>query len=373
MKKRNVMILVLLLVIGFATVSTTLILNGTVNIGANENEFIVIFTEVKLNGEKKNNFIDKATKRTITFETNKLTTLNEETILEYKVTNTSRLYDANVKIVCNFVDTEENIVESNDYIELMYDPDQMVIEAGKSKNGSVTAKLIKVSTEDQSVGIKCTLSANAIERNSLGEEYVPTNEWRITADNDNNGEISNGDLITLGTESFYVYNVEDEKVFALAQYNLYVGYIYDGSTVSLLENPTGLQDSRAVGYTKGYPHTATVPFHETSYVYETSDIKPYVDDYAKKLSELNDDIENVRLITKEELEAAGCNSNNRTCQGAPYYLYSTSYWTSTPYEPMPLDIWNVLTNGTFYYSYYIYYKNVCGVRPVVELSRALFN
>ena len=39
MKKRNIMILVFMLVIGFAAVSTTLVINGTLNIGYNEENF----------------------------------------------------------------------------------------------------------------------------------------------------------------------------------------------------------------------------------------------------------------------------------------------------------------------------------------------
>ena len=172
MKKRNIIILVILLVVGFASVSTTLLLNGMVGINSNENEFNVIFTKANLNGEKRKDFIDKETKRTITFETNKLSTLNEEAILDYEVTNTSRLYDADVKIICNFVDTEENIVESNDYIAIEYEPKSMRILSGKTEAGSIVAKLVKASTEDQSVSIKCTLNATATERDSLGEEYV---------------------------------------------------------------------------------------------------------------------------------------------------------------------------------------------------------
>ena len=39
MKKRNIMILVFMLVIGFAAVSTTLVINGNLNIGYNEENF----------------------------------------------------------------------------------------------------------------------------------------------------------------------------------------------------------------------------------------------------------------------------------------------------------------------------------------------
>ena len=39
MKKRNIIILIFLLVIGFAAVSTTLVINGNLNIGYNTEDF----------------------------------------------------------------------------------------------------------------------------------------------------------------------------------------------------------------------------------------------------------------------------------------------------------------------------------------------
>lgn len=172
MRRRNILVLILLLVVGFAAVSATLYINGTINFGANKNDFKIIFTNAKLNNVERKDFIDSETKQTITFTTNKLTSIDEEAVLDYEVTNTSRIYDADVKIVCNLVDEEENIIGSNDYISITYKPNSMTLEAGKTDTGSITAKLIKASTEDQSVGIKCTLEATAKERDKLGDEYV---------------------------------------------------------------------------------------------------------------------------------------------------------------------------------------------------------
>ena len=159
MKKRNVMILVVLLVIGFASVSTTLVLNGTIGIASKEDDFNVIFTSAKLNEVNRNDFIDKETKQTITFATEKLSIVNEEAVLDYEVTNTSRLYDGEVEINCE--------VPENEYVAVEYEPKRMTVKAGESNVGKITAKLIKASTEDDSISIKCTLNATAIERNSL--------------------------------------------------------------------------------------------------------------------------------------------------------------------------------------------------------------
>ena len=50
MKKRNIIILIFLLVIGFAAVSTTLVINGNLNIGYNTEDFEsgVIFTKAEI-------------------------------------------------------------------------------------------------------------------------------------------------------------------------------------------------------------------------------------------------------------------------------------------------------------------------------------
>ena len=129
------MTLVLLLAIGFATVSSTLLLNGVIGISSNQDDFNIIFTSAKLNNRKRNDFIDQETKQTINFETDKLTTIEEEAVLDYEVTNTSRLYDGEVEIDC--------IVPDNEYVVVDYQPRSMTVEAGKKDTGRITAKLIK--------------------------------------------------------------------------------------------------------------------------------------------------------------------------------------------------------------------------------------
>ncbi|MCI8794762.1 MAG: hypothetical protein HFI73_05240, partial [Bacilli bacterium] len=101
MKKRKyvVIVLVLMLVIGFAAVTSTLVINGVLNIGENRDDFKIIFTSAKIDGTKRNDVIS-SDKTVINYETKTLTTIDEESILDYEVTNTSRNYDAEVDIVC---------------------------------------------------------------------------------------------------------------------------------------------------------------------------------------------------------------------------------------------------------------------------------
>lgn len=164
-RKNMTLVLVVLLVIGFASVSTSLMINGLIGVGSNEGDFNIIFTSAKLNNRKRNDFIEPTEKKTLTFETDKLTILDEEAILDYEVANTSRIYDGEVVINCT--------VPDNDYVVVDYQPMSMIVEAGKTGIGRITARLKKVSVVDDKITIKCTLSASAIEKDSLGDEYVP--------------------------------------------------------------------------------------------------------------------------------------------------------------------------------------------------------
>ena len=77
MKKRiSIVVAILLLAVGFAAISTILIINGTTTVSENTDDFSVIFTSASLDGtDVYANVIDD-TKKTITFETSDLKTLN---------------------------------------------------------------------------------------------------------------------------------------------------------------------------------------------------------------------------------------------------------------------------------------------------------
>ncbi len=176
MKKRNVIILVVMLIVGFAAVTSTLVINGVLSIGENSDDFNIIFTSAKIDGTKRNDVIN-ADKTSITYETKMLTTIDEESVLDYEVTNTSRNYDAEVDIVCNIVDENDNAIEGNNiYVDMTYEPNKMILLSGETKKGKITARLIKAVTEPMDINIKCALTGTAKERDTLGDEYVDPNK-----------------------------------------------------------------------------------------------------------------------------------------------------------------------------------------------------
>ena len=176
MKKRNIIILVVMLIVGFAAVTSTLVINGVLNIGENSDDFNIIFTSAKLDGTKRDDVIG-SDKISITYETKTLTTIDEESVLDYEVTNTSRNYDAEVDIVCNVVDETGNAIEGNNiYVDMTYEPNKMILLSGETKKGKITARLIKTVTEPIDINIKCTLTGIPKERDTLGDEYIDSDK-----------------------------------------------------------------------------------------------------------------------------------------------------------------------------------------------------
>ena len=360
------MILVLLLAIGFAAVSTTLTLNGTLNIGENTQDFDVYFSKSIEDGVENKKLIKDDTHLEFTKD---MSLVGETYELEYDVTNGSRNYDANITINCT---------KSNEYVSVINEFDTTsYLNATETRRGKLTIELLKPyigTTEEptKDISITCEIVGSVVERDSLGEgtpaDKVKQSNWTITGDNDNNGEVSKGDLITLDTESFYVYDIDGDNVKAISQYNLLVGS-YN------VTNPTGLQDATALGYKSGVTTVGTVAYDSNdSNDYETSEIKTYVDAYKTKLEELNGNITEARLITKEELEALGCDSNNSTCESAPSYIYSTSYWTMSPSvddDSYAWSAWIVDTRGVVRRDL-VSSAIRFGVRPVIIISKALF-
>ena len=188
-----------------------------------------------------------------------------------------------------------------------------------------------------------------------------------------NKAIKVGTVITIGTENFYVYKYANNIVYAIAKYNLKVGGVYNsGYTAYTPEEVTNLQDPEMIGWISGQSEwKGTTPFsssevHGTNYSsYEGSIVEGYVNEYKSKLEAIGVEIEEARLITKEELEGLGCSSSGFTCSSAPSFIYSTSYWSCSPDNIN--YVWNVYSNATFGNSYYGYSNNF-GVRPVIGIS-----
>ena len=166
MKKKSMLIIAILLMsIGFAAISTTLIINGNAKVSENNEDFSVIFTAASIDGKDVYSTVVDDTKKIITFTTNELKTLNQTSILTYEVTNNSSNYDANVTVTCV---PKEGTTAKYTNIKNKLDNDATVVKAKSSVNGTLIVTLDKTSTEEVSEEYTCKLEFNAVERDTLG-------------------------------------------------------------------------------------------------------------------------------------------------------------------------------------------------------------
>lgn len=364
MKKKSLLIATIILMsIGFAAISTTLIINGSTTISENNDDFDVIFTAASRDGEDVYNSVVDSTKKTLTFETKELKTLNQVNLFGYKITNNSSNYDAEVKVVCG---PKANTTTKYTTIENDLDGKTNVIKAKESMTGTFVIKLIKTATENVTEEYTCTLQVNAVERNSLGTD----NNSTITKTGTNIG-----DQICLNTECFYIINNTGDNYTMLAKYNLYVGGRYDGDLEEYVpygNEQTGLQDASMTG------HNGVVAYSENGNSYGTSSAKDnYITGYIGKLENLkyngvDFNHDTVRLITKDELASLGCSVDDATCTGSKYsWVYSTSYWTMTPFENGSETVYTVSSDGEL--SAEIPATNFMrfGIRPVVVIPKSI--
>ena len=174
MKKRAVIIFaILLLAVGFAAISTTLIINGDTKVSENTDNFSVIFSAAILDGEDVYNEVINDTKQTINFSTSELKTKNQTSILNYEVTNNSSNYDAEITVNCKIKDNAEAKYTS---IKNELEGNTTMVKAKETLNGTLTITLNKTSTEEVNEDYVCELTFNAVERNELGL-YTGTTEW----------------------------------------------------------------------------------------------------------------------------------------------------------------------------------------------------
>ncbi len=166
MKKRaSIVVAILLLAVGFAAISTTLIINGSAKVGENADDFSVIFTKASLDGTDVYANVIDSTKKIINFTTSDLKTLNQTSILTYEVTNNSSNYDAEVTVNCKVKDGTTAKYTS---IKNELEGNATVVKAKETLNGTLTVTLNKTATEEVKEEYVCELTFNAVERDTLG-------------------------------------------------------------------------------------------------------------------------------------------------------------------------------------------------------------
>ena len=179
-RKSAIIVAILIMCIGFAAISTTLIINGAAKVGENTDDFSVMFTSASLDGQDVYANVISEDKKTITFETSELKTLNQTSVLNYEVTNNSANYDAEVQVNCK---AKENTTAKYTSITNELENNTTVVKAKETLNGTLTITLNKTATEEVREEYVCTLTFNAVERDELGKNIpdpvsFTTDSWR---------------------------------------------------------------------------------------------------------------------------------------------------------------------------------------------------
>ena len=176
MKKSAIIIVIVFMMIGFAAVSTTLIINSNIKVSENETDFDVYFSKARLDTIDVYESVISQDKKTITFNTNNLSKVGDKSTLTYEVTNNSNNYDAEVKVTC----TPEN----NKYTSITntLDVENDIIPARNRAKGRVTITLNKTAMEETTEEYTCKLEFNAVERKEVGISSNKPAEPELTND-----------------------------------------------------------------------------------------------------------------------------------------------------------------------------------------------
>ena len=285
MKKKSMLIVaVLLMSIGFAAISTTLIINGTAKVSENNEDFSVIFTAASIDGNDVYSTAVDETKKTITFRTSELKTLNQTSVLNYEVTNNSANYDAEVQVNCKVKDGTTAKYTS---IKNELEGNVTKVLAKESVNGTLTVTLNKTATEEVREEYVCTLTFNAVERDNL-ESNVPEpvtfseDSWSTIAANVKSGNTSK-------------YNVGDTKEVDLGTFGTHTVRIANKS-----ECTNGETSETACGFVVEFADIITKQkFNSTETNvggWRDSELRTYINDTICK--SLPSDLQNVITTTK---------------------------------------------------------------------------
>ena len=333
MKKKSMLIIAILLMsIGFAAISTTLIINGNAKVSENNEDFSVIFTAASIDGTDVYSTAVDETKKTITFTTGELKTLNQTSVLTYEVTNNSSNYDANVTVTCV---PKEGTTAKYTSIKNKLDNDATVVKAKESLNGTLTVTLDKVATESVTEEYTCKLEFNAVERDTIGVELTQfqKDSWSKIAANVKSGNTSK-------------YNVGDTKEVNLGDLGTHTIRIANMSTCT-----NGETSETACGFVVEFADIITKQkFNSTTTNvggWKDSELRTYINETI--YNALPSDLQNVITSTKV-LSGNGKNAGetNFETQDKLYLLSAREVWQEDA-ELQRYDNINMETKQLDYY------------------------
>ena len=319
MKKKSMLIIAILLMsIGFAAISTTLIINGNAKVSENNEDFSVIFTAASIDGNDVYSTAVDETKKTITFTTSELKTLNQTSILTYEVTNNSSNYDANVTVTCV---PKTGTTAKYTSIKNKLENDATVVKAKESLNGTLTVTLDKVAIESVTEEYTCKLEFNAVERDTLGE-YIPepvlftSDSWKTIQKAVQTGNTSK-------------YNVGDTKEVDLGFFGKHMVRISNMS-----ECTNGETSETACGFVVEFANIITKQKLNSTTTnvggWKDSELRTYINRTIYNF--LPSELQNVIVSTKVISGHGNKDSTNFETQDKLYLLNAQEVWNGNSYD-----------------------------------------
>ena len=308
-------IAILIMAIGFAAISTTLIINGSAKVSENTDDFSVIFTAATLDGTDVYDQVISQDKKTITFETSDLKTINQASMLSYEVTNNSANYDAEVSVNCKIKDGGSAKYTS---IKNELEENATKVLAKRTLNGTLTITLNKTSVDEVKEEYVCSLEFNAVERNELGDSSISFNDdsWDLISKNIKSGKT-------------HKYNVGDTKEIDLGDLGTHTVRI-----ANMSECTNGETSETACGFVVEFTDIINQQTHYDTQTnaggWRDSKIRTYVNETL--YNSLPNDLANIILETKVISGHGSSVSTNFETTDKLYLLSTKEIYGETTYD-----------------------------------------
>lgn len=282
---------------------------------------------------------------------------------------------------------------------LVYDKNEL--KSGCITIGEYAITIIEGNPDTVKKGT-CPGTENIQKPNTQSSDITtPSTNIMLINDNDNDNKASIGDYVGIGTDGFYVLNNDaNGKTLLIAEYNL------DSKSRQSKDNYINIKyyneessywwDRKEKKYKSEYITESNSIFKEEygyngdrektiAYIYRDKDgnetpnnLKTYLNTYKEYLSQTAP-IEDVRLVSYEEVVMGGCGHDNNANTGVcPDWMANQTYWTgsaidgrnsqlfmennsSTTIDATSEEVNKKLVVGDCYYFEF-------GIRPLVVVS-----
>ena len=236
---------------------------------------------------------------------------------------------------------------------------------------------------DQQLNLTFAVDYIQADNSAIEVVHPVANVYTIVNDINSNGIADFGDEIAIENEHFYIIRNNNGQIDAFGKYNLLIGNETEPGIKRPIEYPTGLQDVSAYGEinSNGYSRSGVIFSDYQGGIfnnYRSINIREYPGPVYDALYGSNG-YENyiqskipgatVRLITMDELELLGCSSDESTCVNAPEWLKGYAFWTQTA-NSFDDSVWAYthVYGDDYFGPYFAGYDDMFGVRPVVSFT-----